>query len=282
MNTMQLMKQGKVRDIYAKGDNLVLVTTDRHSSFDRVIATIPRKGEVLNKLSLWWFNQLANIVPNHVLSIVDDRSVEVIQTQPLPIEVIVRGYITGVTKTSLWTSYKDGKRDYGDFQLPDGLIKNQKLSQSVLTPTTKSDLGDENLSSSEIIEQGLLSEELWKNVSDIAIKLFQRGSELAWQRGLILVDTKYEFGLDASGRLLLIDEVHTPDSSRFWYADTYEESFRAGQDPRNFDKEFLRKWFSENCRPYEDEVLPEAPMELVQELSSRYLQIYEQITGEKL
>lgn len=273
-------RQGKVRDIYDNGNGtLSIVTTDRHSSFDRVLAHIPHKGQVLNQLSIWWFDQLKDIVSNHVVSSPDANTIVAKKTKPLPIEIIVRGYITGVTATSLWTVYSDGKRDFGDFQLPDGLVKNQKLPKPVLTPTTKSDLGDENVNSKQIVEMGLLTKERLEQVNDIAIKIFKRGQELALERGLILVDTKYEFGIDEDDKLLLIDEVHTPDSSRYWMADSYEECFSKGKDPKSFDKEFLRIWFKGACDPYKDAVIPEAPVDMVIELSKRYIQIYEQITG---
>ncbi|MDD9898430.1 MAG: phosphoribosylaminoimidazolesuccinocarboxamide synthase [Candidatus Melainabacteria bacterium] len=275
--------QGKVRDVYDNADStLTIVTTDRHSSFDRVLAHIPHKGQVLNQLSLWWFEQLKDIVTNHVILSVDANTILAKKTKPLPIEVIVRGYITGVTATSLWTNYNNGQRDFGDFTLPDGMVKNQKLAEPVLTPTTKSDLGDENLSSKQIVEKGLLTQERLDEVNAIAIKIFKRGQELALERGLILVDTKYEFGLDDDGNLLLIDEVHTPDSSRYWLADSYDEAFAAGQDPKSFDKEFLRKWFKDNCDPYKDATLPDAPPGMVLELAKRYMEIFEKITGSEL
>lgn len=274
-------RQGKVRDIYDNGETLTIVTTDRHSSFDRVIAHIPYKGQVLNRLSIWWFDQLKDIVPNHVISEVDPNTISAIKTKVLPIEVIVRGYITGVTSTSLWTNYNNGQRNFGDFTLPDGLVKNQKLPEPVLTPTTKSDLGDKNISTEEIISGGLVDEKIWNQVADIAIRIFKRGQELALAKGLILVDTKYEFGIDKEGNLLLIDEVHTPDSSRYWELSSYSERFAKGEEPKSFDKEFLRLWFKDNCDPYNDKVLPEAPLEMVIELSKRYIQIFEQLSGEK-
>jgi phosphoribosylaminoimidazole-succinocarboxamide synthase len=196
------------------------------------------------------------------------------KTTPLPIEVIVRGYITGVTSTSLWTVYQAGQRDFGSFKLPEGVKKNQKLPEPVLTPTTKSDLGDQNVTAEQIVEMGLLTKERLDEVNKIAIQVFKRGQELALKKGLILVDTKYEFGIDNDGKLL-----HTPDSSRYWLADSYEESFKNNQEPKSFDKEFLRIWFKENCDPYKDKVLPQAPDDMVIELSKRYIQIYEQLTG---
>ncbi|HTE49073.1 MAG TPA: phosphoribosylaminoimidazolesuccinocarboxamide synthase, partial [Candidatus Paceibacterota bacterium] len=191
-----------------------------------------------------------------------------------------RGYITGVTGTSLWTLYQKGERNFGDFTLPDGMKKNQKLDHPVLTPTTKSEDHDRPLSSEDILKEKIVSERLWKLLANTANKLFVRGQAVALSHGLILVDTKYEFGLTSDGELMLIDEIHTPDSSRYWQAKTYEERIGKGMEPENFDKEFLRLWFKENCDPYNDEVLPKAPAELEEELSRRYIQIYEQITGE--
>lgn len=273
-------RSGKVRDIYDNADGtLSIITTDRYSAFDRVLAAVPYKGQILNQLSLWWFDQLKDIVPNHVIKAIDANTVLVKKVQPLPIEVIVRGYITGVTSTALWTNYNNGQRNFGDFTLPEGMKKNQKLPEPVLTPTTKSDLGDKNVSTKEIVEMGLLDLPLWQKISSIAIEIFKQGQELALKRGLILVDTKYEFGIDDAGNLLLIDEVHTPDSSRYWQADSYLERFTKGEEQKNFDKEFLRLWFKDNCDPYNDKVLPQAPEEMVIELSKRYIHIYEQLTG---
>ncbi|MCE9548851.1 phosphoribosylaminoimidazolesuccinocarboxamide synthase, partial [Candidatus Nomurabacteria bacterium] len=196
-------------------------------------------------------------------------------------EAIVRGYITGVTSTSLWTHYKDGKRDFGNFTLPEGLKKNQKLVEPVFTPSTKFEEHDRTLSPDEIVKEGLLSREMVSEVERVAKALFKRGQEIALAQGLILVDTKYEFGLDENGVLTLIDEIHTPDSSRYWKAGSYDERFNKDEEPEYFDKEFLRLWFKDNCDPYKDEVLPKAPPELVAELSRRYIEIYEMITGKK-
>ncbi|HAQ02411.1 TPA: phosphoribosylaminoimidazolesuccinocarboxamide synthase [Candidatus Nomurabacteria bacterium] len=272
-------KVGKVRDIYTMEDKIVLVSTDRHSSFDRIIAHIPFKGEVLNQISGFWFENTRDIIQNHVISIPDPNVLVAKKCSPLPIECVVRGYITGVTGTSLWTHYKDGQRDFGNFVLPEGMKKNQKLSEPVFTPTTKSDEHDRPITPAEIVSEGFLSQELADEVERVAIALFKRGQEVALSHGLILVDTKYEMGLDENGKLTLIDEIHTPDSSRYWKANTYDERFSKGEEPEYFDKEFLRLWFKDNCDPYKDEVLPDAPAELVAELSRRYIEIYETITG---
>lgn len=272
-------KVGKVRDIYIKPDRVTLISTDRHSSFDRNIAYIPFKGEVLNQISLFWFNQTKDIIANHVLSTPDPSVVIAKKCKPLPIECVMRGYITGVTGTSLWTHYKEGKRDFGNFVLPDEMKKNQKLEEPVFNPTTKSDEHDRPITPAEIVSEGLLTQEMIEEVERVAKALFKRGQEIALSRGLILVDTKYELGLDENNKLILIDEIHTPDSSRYWKAGTYEERFNKGEEPEYFDKEFLRIWFKDNCDPYNDKVLPPAPVELVAELSRRYVEIYELITG---
>ena len=274
-------KVGKVRDVYTQDDKIILISTDRHSSFDRIIAHIPFKGQILTQTSKWWFDHTKDIIPNHVLNMPDPNVVVGKKCKVLPIEMVVRGYISGVTGTSLWTLYQKGQRDFGDFTLPEGLKKNQKLEKPVLTPTTKSDEHDRPVSSKEIIEEKMVEPEVWEKMSTAAIKLFERGQQIALEHGLILVDTKYEFGLDESGEVILVDEIHTPDSSRYWQADSYQARIDAGQEPQNFDKEFLRLWFKENCDPYNDPTLPDAPADMVAELACRYIQIYEQITGQK-
>lgn len=271
---------GKVRDVYQQDDKVILISTDRYSAFDRNLALIPSKGQVLTGVSRFWFEQTKDIVPNHVIAFPDPNVVVGKKCKVLPVEMILRGYITGVTGTSLWTLYQKGQRDFGDFVLPEGMKKNQKLDTPVITPTTKFEEHDRPLSSKDIIYGNYMTSAQWEKVSNIALKLFLRGQEVALAHGLILVDTKYEFGITPEGEIILIDEVHTPDSSRYWQAKTYEERILKGLEPENFDKEFLRLWFKENCDPYKDEVLPEAPAELVEELSRRYIQIYEQITGD--
>mgnify|MGYP001568081626 CR=1 FL=1 len=273
-------KVGKVRDIYIQDDHITLIATDRHSSFDRNIASIPFKGEVLNQISLFWFNQTKDIIQNHILNTPDPNVVIAKKCKVLPIECVIRGYITGSTSTSLWTHYKDGKRDFGNFVLPEGMKKNQKLNEPVFTPTTKSDEHDRPLTPAEIVSEGLLSEDMTKEIEKIAKALFKRGQEIALEKGLILVDTKYEFGLDENNKLTLIDEIHTPDSSRYWKAESYDERFNQGLEPEYFDKEFLRLWFRDHCDPYKDEILPKAPPEMIAELARRYIEIYEKITGQ--
>src|SRR5262249_1446379 len=272
--------EGKVRDIYLRGSDVVLVATDRHSSFDRIIAYVPGKGEVLNRLSAYWFEETKDIVPNHVLAVPDPNVTIGKRCTPLPIEAVMRGYLSGVTGTSLWTRYAKGERDFGSFRLPDGMRKNEKLREPVFTPSTKEKEHDRNVTPHPILETRLMAPNLLERVEDAAQRLFVRGQELARARGLILVDTKYEFGLDDHGTLTLIDEVHTPDSSRYWQADSYEARVARGEEPEYFDKEFLRLWFMEHCDPYRDATLPEAPADMVGELSRRYAAIFHQLSGE--
>ncbi len=272
-------KVGKVRDVYTKPDQITLISTDRHSSFDRIIAHIPFKGEILNQISLFWFNNTKDIIQNHVLNIPDQAILIAKNCKPLPIEAIVRGYITGVTSTSLWTHYQDGKRDFGNFVLPEGLKKNHKLDAPVFTPSTKFEEHDRTLSPDEIVAEGLMTRELIIEVEKVAKELFLRGQKIALERGLILIDTKYEFGLDENNKLILIDEIHTPDSSRYWKATSYQDRINKGEEPEYFDKEFLRMWFKDNCDPYTDETLPEAPADLIAELARRYIEIFEMLTG---
>ena len=270
---------GKVRDRYELEDRLVLITTDRQSAFDRILAAIPFKGQVLNQTSAWWFEQTKDIIPNHVINIPDPNATVARKCTVFPIEFVVRGYITGSTSTSLWTVYNSGDREYCGNVLPDGLVKNQKLETNMLTPTTKEEYHDRPISPSEIVNEGWMSQEDWDYCSGKAVELFTFGQKIAAENGMILVDTKYEMGRDEDGHIMLIDEIHTPDSSRYWLADSYEARISAGKEPENIDKEFLRLWFVDNCDPYNDKVLPDAPEELIIELSKRYIQLYEMITG---
>lgn len=272
-------KIGKVRDIYEQPDRFIFVTTDRHSSFDRIIAHIPWKGQVLNQISGYWFEHTKDIVPNHLIALPDPNVTVGKKCTPVKIEGVVRGYLTGVTDTAIWTRYEKGTREFGGVTLPDGMKKNQKLPQAIFDPTTKEDSHDRTLTPSEMIAEGFVTAEMFARVQDVSLKLFARGREMAAEKGLILVDTKYEFGVDEAGTLTVIDEMHTPDCSRFWQLDSYEERFLSAEEPQYFDKEFLRLWFKENCDPYKDAELPPAPQELVDELSRRYIQMYEQLTG---
>lgn len=272
---------GKVRDIYKCNDVIALVTTDRQSAFDRQLASVPFKGQVLNLTSLWWFEQTKHIVPNHIIASPHPNVTFGKVCTIFPVEFVMRGYITGSTSTSMWTNYKNGVRNYCGHILPDNLVKNQKLDEIKLTPTTKDDVHDELISAEEIISSGRMTKEDWDICYKYAHDIFKFSQEKSLEKGLILVDTKYEFGKDVDGNILLVDEIQTPDSSRYWIAETYEERFNAGLEPENIDKEFLRKWYSEHCDPYKDEVLPEAPADLVNELSRRYIMIYEIMTGKQ-
>ena len=272
-------KTGKVRDQYELEDKIALITTDRQSAFDRVLASIPFKGQVLNLTSAWWFDKTKHIIPNHVLKVPDPNVTLAKKCKVFPIEFVVRGYITGSTSTSLWTVYNKGDREYCGNKLPEGLKKNQKLNKNMLTPTTKEEHHDRPISPREIVEEGWMTKEDWEHCSKKALELFAFGQETAMKNGMILVDTKYEMGKDSSGNIVLIDEIHTPDSSRYWIAESYNDRIENNQEPQNIDKEFLRLWFVENCDPYNDETLPEAPLDLVAELSSRYIYLYETITG---
>jgi len=271
--------KGKVRDVYEVKGKMFLISTDRQSAFDRNLAQIPFKGQVLTQTSAFWFEKTKDIIQNHVIDVPDPNVVVGKKLRVFPVEMVIRGYITGVTDTAAWTAYAKGERMFCGNRLPEGMKKNQRFPEPIITPTTKSEEHDQKISAEEIVEQGLMTREQWDYISDKTYKIFQRGQEIAENNGLILVDTKYEFGYDEDGEIYLIDEIHTPDSSRFWLMESYKQRFGEGLEPENIDKEFLRLWFKENCDPYKDEVLPEAPEELVVELSKRYIQLYEMITG---
>lgn len=276
----QSFYRGKVRDVYDMGDSLLLVATDRYSAFDRNLALVPDKGQLLTAISRYWFEQTSDIIKNHVIDYPDPNVVRCKKYQVVPIEVVVRGYISGVTNTSLWQAYSNGQRDFGDFTLAEGLHKNQRLPQPVLTPTTKFEKHDRPLTAQEAVDEALVDGAVWEQLQRIALKLFDFGQKTAADRGLILVDTKYEFGQDDRGNIILIDEAHTPDSSRYWRADTYAEKIEAGEEPDNYDKEFLRLWFKQRFDPYSDEAAPEAPANTIAELRRRYSYVYEQLSSE--
>lgn len=276
---------GKVRDMYFTthpqyGDISILISTDRQSAFDRVLGAVPHKGHILASASVWWFHKTRHIINNHCIAHPDPNVIIAKKCRVLPIEFVVRGYISGTTNTSLWTHYKNGIRSYCGVDFPDGLRKNDKLAQNILTPTTKESEHDRPIAPDDIIAEGWLTQDAWDVTSAKALELFAYGQEICLQNGLILVDTKYEFGVDEDGKIILIDEIHTPDSSRFWLADSYESRIAQGLEPQNIDKEFFRLWFAENCDPYNDITLPTPPQSLTQELSDRYIQQYEMITGQ--
>lgn len=273
---------GKVRDGYPLSDRKrLLVTTDRLSAFDQVLACVPYKGQVLNQLSGWWFEKTKDIIANHLLELPDPNASLVTEAKPLKVEVVVRGYISGVTSTALWYRYSLGERDIYGYRFPEGLRKNQALLEAIITPTTKGGEGshDERLTCAEVVSRGILTADLWDRVQVAAISLFKRGQELAMKAGLLLVDTKYEFGLDYEGHLLLIDEVHTPDSSRFWKADSYAGLFEKGDEPENFDKEFVRLAYAEKGYRGDGQV-PVMPDTLWTAASQRYIGIQEMLTGQ--
>ncbi|MDO8914163.1 MAG: phosphoribosylaminoimidazolesuccinocarboxamide synthase [Phenylobacterium sp.] len=273
--------RGKVRDNYDLPDGRrILVTSDRLSAFDRVLCCIPFKGQVLNGVARWAFEQTADLCPNHVLDYPDPNIMVGRRLEILPVEFVVRGYLAGTTSTSILTLYRAGRREMYGHLLPDGLADHQALEMPIITPTSKAADGahDEPLTESEILARGLLSEAQWRQVSEIALALFARGQALAAERGLILADTKYEFGVDANGTICLADEIHTPDSSRYWRADTYPQRLAAGEPPDSFDKDVIRAWVAARCDPYNEDV-PEIPPELIWKTALTYVEAHERITG---
>ncbi len=274
--------EGKVRDNYTFDGKRLLIVTDRLSAFDRIIAVIPFKGQVLNQMAKFWFEKTKDIVGNHVIEFPDPNAVLAKECKPLPVEMVVRGYITGSTSTSAWYNYEKGVRNFCGNELPEGLKKNQKLPHPIITPSTKAVHGDhdESVSKEELLKRTDLTEEQFDYLADVSMRLFQRGVEIAAKQGVILVDTKYEFGVDPDGKIVLIDEIHTPDSSRFWIAKTYEEKMAKGEEPDNINKEYLRLWLS--ARGYMGEGdIPEIPEEVIIETARRYIEAYELITGEQ-
>ncbi len=274
--------RGKVRDNYDLPDGRrIIIASDRLSAFDRILAAIPHKGQVLTQTARYWFDQTADICPNHVLEYPDPNVVVGQRLTILPVEIVVRAYLAGTTGTSILPMYKQGRRSMYGHSFPDGLSDNQRLPKPIITPTSKAfDAGhDAPLTPDEILAQKLLSAEQWDTVSAYALALFARGQSLAAEKGLILVDTKYEFGTDAEGRIILADEIHTPDSSRYWMAGTYPAKFAAGERPDTFDKDFMRSWVAARCDPYRDPI-PEIPADMIEATSKVYIRAFEIITGE--
>ncbi len=270
---------GKVRDSYVRGAKRILITSDRVSAFDRVVGAVPFKGQLLNQLSAWWFDQLADVLPSHFIAMPDPNVTIAREAAALPVEVVVRGHITGSTSTSLWMLYKSGVALPYGLKLPSGLQKNDALPEPVITPTTKAAAGehDERLTEAEVVSRGLVQVDLWRQVRTAALAIFKRGQQRANATGLILVDTKYEFGL-IDGALALIDEVHTPDCSRYWSRDSYAGARASGAEPDSFDKEHLRLWFA--AQGYRgDGPVPPLPPAFVADLASRYISVYERLTG---
>lgn len=274
--------RGKVRDNYDLPDGRrIIIASDRISAFDINLASIPLKGQVLTQTARFWFEKTADLCPNHIIEYPDPNVAVCRKLSILPVEIVVRDYLAGTTGTSILSLYRQGQREIYGIGLPDGMRDNQKLPQTIITPTTKAFHGghDEPLTAREIVERGLLTAEQWQTVSDYALALFARGREMAAERGLILVDTKYEFGIDETGRIMIADEIHTPDSSRYWFAESYPQRFEAGERPDSFDKDFVRSWVVARCDPYKDPV-PEIPAEVILETSRVYIDAYERITGQ--
>ncbi|MDH5492088.1 MAG: phosphoribosylaminoimidazolesuccinocarboxamide synthase [Myxococcales bacterium] len=274
--------EGKVRDNYTTGDGRrIIVVTDRISAFDRVIGTLPFKGQVLNQLAGWWFEETRELVPNHMISVPDPCVMIARECEPLPVEMVMRSYVTGVTSTSIWTHYARGERVFCGHRLPEGLRQNEQLPEPILTPSTKAEKGDHDVSASReaILEMGRISAEDFDAAAEMAARLFAFGQKVCADRGLILVDTKYEFGKTSDGEIVVIDEIHTPDSSRFWYAESYAERFAAGESPESFDKEYVRRWLAaEGYRG--DGPAPTIPDEVRVEASRRYIEACDAIRGD--
>ncbi len=280
--------EGKVRDCYIGQDRAgrrrrIIVVTDRLSAFDRVITTIPSKGQVLNQIARHWFAETASIAPNHVLGVPDPNVMIGIECEPLKVELVMRAYLTGVTSTSIWRAYERGERVFCGHPLPDGLVKNQALPEPLLTPTSKADKGEHDVSMSreELIASGAVSARDFDRAAEIAAALFAFGRARAAERGLVLVDTKYEMGRAPSGEIVVIDEIHTPDSSRYWYAEGHAERVAAGQEPRSLDKEYVRRWLAEEAGYRGEGPVPLVPDEVRVEAAARYIEIHDLITGRR-
>jgi phosphoribosylaminoimidazole-succinocarboxamide synthase len=274
--------RGKVRDNYDLPDGRrIVIATDRLSAFDRIIAAVPLKGRVLTQLARFWFDATADICPNHVIAYPDPNVLVCRRLAILPVEIVVRDYLAGTTATSVATMYRAGRRDIYGIRLPEGLRDNERLPSTIITPTTKAAAGghDEPLTPAEIAARGLLTPAQWDEVCARALALFARGRELAARRGLILADTKYEFGADADGNIILADEIHTPDSSRYWLRDSYQRRLAAGERPDSLDKDFLRNWVAARCDPYRDPI-PPIPREMIRAAARLYIEAFETVTGE--
>ncbi|HLC75100.1 MAG TPA: phosphoribosylaminoimidazolesuccinocarboxamide synthase [Candidatus Nanoarchaeia archaeon] len=272
--------EGKVRDNYSKDGRRIIIATDRLSAFDRILCTIPFKGQVLTQMARFWFEQTTEICRNHMIDVPDANVMVVNECTALPVEMVVRAYLTGTTTTSAWYNYEKGVRNFCGNVLPEEMKKDQKFEQPILTPSTKAEKGahDESVSRAEILRRGLVTEKQFDEMARISFALFQRGQEICARQGIILVDTKYEFGVDEKGEIVLIDEIHTPDSSRFWFADSYGELFALGKEQRKIDKEYVRLWLAERGFRGDGEI-PLIPDDVKIETARRYIQAYELITG---
>ncbi len=275
------LMRGKVRDSYVGGGKRLIVTTDRISAFDRVLGTLPFKGQVLNQVATFWFEKTKSFVPNHLLATPDPQVMDVLDCKPLPVEMVVRAYVTGSTSTAIWTHYENGSRVFCGNKLPDGMKKHQRLEAPILTPSTKAEKGahDISVSREELLEMGRISEEDFNTMAEMSLALFSFGQKHCAEQGLILVDTKYEFGRAPDGSIVVIDEIHTPDSSRYWQADTYDARFEAGEDPEGLDKEYVRTWLKDERGFSGDGEIPPIPGEIKVEAASRYIRACEQVTG---
>jgi len=271
---------GKVRDNYIAGEHRYIVATDRVSCFDVIVGTLPFKGQILNQLAAFWFERTREIARNHLIEVPDPNVSKVLECQPLPVEFVFRAYLTGSSSTSIWTAYDRGDREYCGHPLVDGMRKHDPLPEPLLTPTTKAELGahDQLTSREALIASGQISAEIYDKAAEIGTALFAEGRRWADTRGLILVDTKYEMGLDAAGEIVVIDEIHTPDSSRYWHRDSYERALAKGEDPVQLDKEYLRVWLGEQGYKGEGQ-WPEIPIDVRCEATRRYIEAFEQITG---
>ena len=275
--------RGKVRENYDLPDGRrILIATDRLSAFDRILAVIPYKGQVLTQTARFWFERTEDLCPNWALDYPDPNVVVGQRLEILPVEFVVRGYLAGTTSTSILTQYRGGRREMYGMRFPDGMRDNERLPGPIITPTSKASEGghDEPLTRAEIIERGLMTRKQWDEVSAYALALFSYGQQAMAERGLILVDTKYEFGTCPDGTIVLADEIHTPDSSRYWLASSYEERFARGEPPESFDKDFVRAWVAARCDPYRDPI-PAIPRELILQTSQRFIEAFETITGQR-
>jgi len=277
---------GKVRDSYYGAGPRVIATTDRISAFDFHVGLIPFKGQVLNQMAKFWFDQTRDIIPNHVIDVPDPNVMIAHECKPLPIEMVVRGYITGVTTTAMWHQYNAGVREFCGHSLPEGLRKNDKLPTPLITPSTKEsekNKHDRSVSPQELLTFSGIDPALYQRIETVALALFARGTEIAARAGFILVDTKYEFGLDARGELILIDEIHTPDSSRYWKQERYVACQAAGEEQDYYDKEFVRLWLvARGLNKFGmEEKLKELPNDLFADAALRYIEVYEAVTGQK-
>lgn len=281
LESLGVRYEGKVRDNYSRGNRRFIVVTDRMSAFDRILGTIPFKGQVLNQLAAWWFEKTKDVARSHFVRMPDPNVLECIECTPLPVEFVVRAYITGSTKTSMWTAYAAGARSFCGHSLPDDMKKNQRLDRPILTPATKAPLGEHDVSSSreEILAKGNISPEDFDRAAEMSMKLFAAGQRICAERGLILVDTKYEIGKTPDGELVFIDEIHTPDSSRYWVSATYEERFEAGLDPEPLDKDFVRRYYTALGYRGDGEPAP-LPPEVRVGAAKRYIEAFERITGD--